>query len=161
MKTVTLSEKDIQRFWAKAAEPDESGCRLWTAGTGFDGRYGRFQAGGKVHYAHRVAFVISEGRQIKPSAIIDHKCHVTLCVNPRHIHEVTSKANSENRMGAQRGAKSGVRGVNWNGTHQLWSVRVGHAGVRHFGGYFRDLKEAENAAIRLRNRLHVNNLQDR
>ena len=125
-----------------------------------DGRYGRIQLAGKAYYAHRVAFVVSQGRQIAEGAFIDHKCHVTLCVNPEHLHEVTAKQSAENKRGAHVGAKSGIRGVNWNATHKLWVVRVGHAGKRHLGGYFRDLDEAEKAAIELRNRLYTNNLGD-
>lgn len=162
MKPIVLSEKDISRFWSKVAAQDPgTGCMLWTAGFGMDGRYGRFQVAGKVYYAHRIAFVLSEGRQLAAGAYVDHKCHVTQCVNPAHLHEVTAKLNSENRLGAQRTAESGVRGVNWNGTHKMWVVRVGHAGVRHFGGYFNDLQSAEQAAIALRNNLYTNNLQDR
>lgn len=161
MKPAVLTEKDKARFWVKAADPNESGCMLWTSGTGMDGRYGRFQLAGKVHYAHRIAFVIANGRQIKEGAVIDHKCNVTLCVNPDHIQEVPPKANSENRRGVEDGTKSGIRGVNWNATHGLWFVRVGHYGKRYFGGYFRDLESAEKAAIELRNRLYTNNLRDR
>ncbi|MDJ0321835.1 HNH endonuclease signature motif containing protein [Pseudarthrobacter sp. PS3-L1] len=161
MKPVDLKDKDVARFWKKVAGPNNNGCRLWTAGKGVDGRYGRIQVAGKAHYTHRVAFVIANGRQIKPGAFIDHKCHVTLCVNPQHLQEVTAKANSENRSGSQQGTKSGIRGVNWNPTHKLWVVRVGHAGKRYLGGYFRDLQAAEAAAIALRNSLHTNNLVDR
>lgn len=162
MKPIGLSEKDISRFWSKVAAPDPvTGCMLWTAGFGMDGRYGRLQVAGKVYYAHRIAFVLKAGRQLAPGAYVDHTCHVTQCVNPDHLQEVTAKANSENRLGAQRMARSGVRGVNWNGTHGMWFVRVGHAGKRHFGGYFKDLESAERAAITLRNSLHTNNLADR
>jgi hypothetical protein len=162
MKPIVLSDKDVSRFWSKVAAKDPvTGCMLWTVGFGMDGRYGRFQVAGKVYYAHRIAYVLANGRQLAEGAFIDHKCHVTQCVNAEHLQEVTAKANSENREGAQRKAKSGIRGVNWNGTHKMWFVRVGHAGKRHFGGYFNDLASAEQAAIALRNSLHTNNLVDR
>lgn len=162
MKEIHLSDKDKARFLAKVAPPaGESNCTLWSAGYGIDGRYGRFQLKGKVFYAHRVAHVLATGQQIKDGTFIDHKCNNTGCVNPAHLQAVSARANSENRAGAQKSAKSGIRGVNWSNSHEMWVVRVGHAGVRHFGGYFHDLHEAENAAVQLRNSLHTNNLRDR
>lgn len=161
MKPIVLTEKDKRRFWSKVAPPDSSGCMLWTAGVGHDGRYGRFQLAGKVYYAHRVAYVIATGEQIPDGMSVDHTCWITKCVNPDHLQAVAPKLNSENRRGAQRGARSGVRGVNWNATHGMWFVRVGHNGNRHFGGYFSNVEDAEKAAIALRTRLHTNNLRDR
>lgn len=161
MKPIELSEKDKRRFWSKVAPPNDAGCMLWTAGTGIDGRYGRIQIAGKAYYAHRVAYVIAHDQQIAEKAVIDHKCRVTLCVNPEHLHHVTTRENSQNRKGAQVGAASGIRGVNWNPNHKMWVVRVGHEGVRHFGGYFDNVDDAEQAAINLRNVLYTNNLVDR
>lgn len=161
-KLVQLSDKDKARFLDKVgpSEPG-TGCMLWQAGLALDGRYGRFQLNGKVYYAHRVAYVLHTGDQIPAGSYVDHKCHVTQCMNPDHLQVVTPKGNSENLKGAQAGSKSGVRGVNWNDGHRLWFVRVGHNGRRYFGGYFKDVKQAEEAAIALRNKLYKNNLRDR
>ena len=161
MKPIIMSEKDIARFWAKVAAPDPiTGCSLWLAGTGEDGRYGRFQLKRKVVYAHRVALTLALGRQIKEDAWADHKCGVTLCMTLDHLHEASPKENAENRRGAQKSSTSGIRGGTGVENRGRWNVRVGHNRVRYFGGWFDDLEKAEKKAIQMRNDLFTNNLVD-
>ena len=60
---------------------------------------------------------------------------------------VTSKQNHENRGGAQRNSKSGVRGVSWHSRKKCWRAEVGHNGKHIDVGLFDTIEEAD-AAVR-------------
>lgn len=155
----TNRDKSVdERFWMKIQKgPD---CWLWMAGT-TTGGYGKFTDTdtGKTHVSHRVAYEKLVG-PVREGMFLDHRCHVKLCCNPAHLRQVTTKQNGENRAGAPRNSKTGVRGVHMakNGKYK---VQVGHYGVHYFGGYFTDLQEAAEAARQLRLSLFSHNDKDR
>jgi hypothetical protein len=96
------------RFWPKVNKngpvpeyrPDLGPCWLWT-GAGGAGRKGYQKYGhmsfekrnGKWRheYAHRVSYLLAHGRL--PENDIDHLCRNTMCVNPSHIEDVTTREN--------------------------------------------------------------------
>jgi hypothetical protein len=139
---------------------DGSRCWLWTGSR--IRKYGNLTAGGKMFLAHRFAYEalvepIPVGRQIDHR----HTCP-KVCVNPAHLRAITQKQNCENQAGAfVTNKSSGIRGVTWGKRQKKWHVQVTHQGKNHHGGYFRDLGEAEAAAIELRNRLFTHNDADR
>lgn len=55
--------------------------------------YGRFNANGKCHSAHRSSYELFIGR-IDKGLEIDHLCRVTGCINPEHLEAVTKKENT-------------------------------------------------------------------
>ena len=86
------------RFWAKVdvGTPDE--CWLWTAATHELG-YGvlgitasRFGPQYRL-YAHRVAWVLTQERDIPEGYVIDHTCGNKACCNPAHLEGVTQTVN--------------------------------------------------------------------
>ncbi len=139
----------MKRFWQKV---DMSGdCWLWTAAVVANRGYGLFSVDGHLVLAHRFAYElfnnpIPEGMQV------DHTCHVRRCVNPFHLRLVTPRQNSQNRSGAQRNSKSGVRGVSQTSSGR-WLARVGYEGRTVHVGYFDDLDEAERAVTAKRTEL--------
>lgn len=146
-----------ERFWAKV---DKSGeCWLWTGSVSGDG-YGRFRSKGESRGAHRISWELSNG-PIPGGMEIDHKCWTPSCVNPHHLQVVTRKLNNENSAGPRRGNPSGIRGVSRHPKTRKWYVRIFTGGKNISGGYFTDLREAEKAAIELRNQYFTNNLSDR
>ena len=149
-----------QRFWEKV---DKSGeCWLWTA-SGDSHGYGQMRIGtkpGKLHPAHRISWRLTNG-EIPAGMFVDHKCFTPRCVNPSHLRLATNKQNHENRPGAQRNSKTGIRGVGWSKASRKWRARVKHHGVEHHLGVFETLEEAEAAAIAKRNELYTHNLIDR
>lgn len=62
-----------ERFWAKVDEPDNQGCRLWTACTTKDGR-GRFNPSGNPRYAHTWIYEQTIG-PVPVGMVLDHECH--------------------------------------------------------------------------------------
>lgn len=104
----TLSETDIERFWASVEKGE---CWIWTGQTRRG--YGRFTIDGKQFAAHRVAWVLASGAEPK-SEVLDHLCREPSCVNPSHLDDVTQSTNS------QRGANGyGSREICRAGLHDI------------------------------------------
>lgn len=135
------------------------GCWVWTARIGENG-YGRVKVGRQTKLAHRVAYELAVG-PIPAGMDLDHECHNRACVRPSHLHPVTRQKNMENRSGAQRNSKSGVRGVHWSADRRKWVAQVGHDGRQYPVGRFDSIEDAERAVIAKRNELFTNNLRDR
>lgn len=148
---------DEERFWSKVEKTDS--CWLWQASTRQNG-YGQFRLDNKMVSAHRYIFTLL-GEQIPDGMQVDHTCHVKRCVNPDHLRFVTHKQNLENQSGAHRDSKSGIRGVCWHKHTNKWIVQVTHNGTVHYGGIYENIKDAEQAAITLRNALYTHNDADR
>ena len=95
-----MNDKDYKRFMSKVGKTDE--CWLWTASKSHDG-YGRFWLGGKVRYAHCVAYEWLVG-PVPEGLSLDHLCRVRHCVNPDHLEPVTSGENSRRGNTGQNNA---------------------------------------------------------
>lgn len=80
--------KDTERFWSKV---DRSGgqdaCWLWLARITKEG-YGHFHFSGRTMLAHRISMGASQS-----PLVIDHRCRVRSCVNPKHLELVTVREN--------------------------------------------------------------------
>ena len=129
--------------------PDE--CWLWPGSKKPDG-YGQVRHGGRMQYAHRVAYELHVG-PIPDGQVLDHICHERDCFNPRHLQPVTQSENMQNRGGLGVNNTSGYRNVRWNKRKSRWRVQVERDGIKHHGGYFRALDDAVAAAERLRKEL--------
>lgn len=149
-----------ERFWSKV---DKSGdCWEWTASR-YNYGHGQFFIGpnrrSRCRPAHRVSYEMANG-PIPDSLVIDHICHNPPCVNPAHLRAVTQKENTENRRGAHKSSKSGVRGV-WHAPNGKWRARLTHHGEEIRLGSFETLEDAEAAVIAKRNELFTCNDADR
>lgn len=117
-KEIHLTQEQIDRFWSKVDIRGNDDCWIWKAGIAEDG-YGQYtvrQNGYPRPYrAHRVAFVLSNSRQINPNMVVAHApviCHNPLCCNPNHLRETTPGGNADDRSidGTNRfGDENGVR----------------------------------------------------
>lgn len=155
---------DEERFWSKV---DKSGdCWIWTdrptvAGYGVFNIGGRRENGGRSVYAHRFAYEFLVG-PIPEGYTIDHRYTCPkICVNPDHLRPATSKQQNENKAGAYRTSKSGVRGVCWDKNQKKWLATVGHNNDQIYVGRFSCLAEAEAAVIAKRLELFTHNDADR
>lgn len=93
-----LSDKDLARFSSFVLKNvNELGCAEWLGGR--KGKYGGFWLNGKTVSAHRVAWIIENGRAPTADTLV---CHIreceqnglhTKCVAPAHLYEGTAKSN--------------------------------------------------------------------
>lgn len=134
--------------FAAHATGDSGDCLVWTGATTKDG-YGRMQVDARPAFAHRYAWEQANG-PIPIGMYVDHMCHNPSCVRVSHLRVVRPRHNSQNRKGADRGSRSGVRNVYWNERWKRWCVRMVVDGKSYSGKTFSDLAEAERAAIELR-----------
>ena len=74
------------------------GCHRWTRATNNRG-YGVIWFDGKLHLAHRAAWLLAHGREPTPGLVIDHICENKWCVNADHLRELS---NAENIQRAYR-----------------------------------------------------------
>lgn len=157
------------RFWAKVnkhgglppAAPHLGECWLWTAATNNRG-YGHMSRGrvGEGHLkAHRFSYELHHG-PIPPRMHIDHRCHVTLCVNPSHLRVTTTKQNCENLLGASRNSRTGIRGVTWNVKTRRWHGSVCHHRYTH-AAEFDGLDDAKAWVVAKRLELFTHSDMDR
>lgn len=106
-----------ERFIAKVAVDESTGCWVWKAATGLDG-YGRLgndggrSASPRVVPAHRYAYEHVIG-PVPDGLVLDHLCRNRLCANPWHLEPVTPAENS------RRGAAANPDGLCRRGLHRL------------------------------------------
>ncbi len=163
----------IQRFYRNInfdgglAPTMDTECWLWTGKKYGSGRpYGCFYVGERTPSrgrravaAHRFSYELIVG-PIPDGLVVDHLCHVELCVNPAHLEPVTAFVNAQRCRGAYESNNSSkVRGVTWHKKVGKWQVAVKHRNVSHYGGLFTDLSEAKAAAVRLREEIYGIDLQ--
>ena len=135
------------------------GCWHWSGRINHAG-YGVMTIENRNVLAHRFSYELLVG-PIPPGAEIDHICHTRDCSNPDHLRPVTHALNHQNRSGAQSNSKSGVRGVSWDRRKGKWVVAASVRGRKHYGGWFDDLRDAEQSAIALRLRIMTHSERDR
>ena len=146
-----------QRFWSKVDTSRE--CWLWTSSIASG--YGRFWMNGRYVGAHQVSYELTNGA-VPDGLVIDHQplCPKH-CVNPAHLRAVTRSQNQENRSGANRSSRSGVRGVSWHRDRGRWRGQVQQGGTTHHVGYFDTIEEAAAAVTWKRLELFSHNDLDR
>lgn len=67
-----------------------------------------------------------------------------------NLRFVNNSENQQNRQGAQRNNKSGVRGVCWHVREGKWIAKIRYMNKNIHIGYFNDIKDAEKSVIEAR-----------
>jgi hypothetical protein len=80
--------------------PEIGPCHLWLGARHATG-YGVITTDRKTELAHRVAFLLVEGRLPKPCGL--HRCDNRLCVRRDHIFEGSKKENTADMIAKKRG----------------------------------------------------------
>lgn len=90
--------RDLTRFWANVYKTDK--CWIWLGARAKDG-YGKYtivdprstNVHGTFSYTpHQFVWELMRG-PVPDGLELDHKCRVTLCVNPDHLEPVTHAVN--------------------------------------------------------------------
>jgi hypothetical protein len=99
----TFTEADVRRF-LKYVEVLPSGYHFWTGarsrGKGNRKWYGSFRISRRVVRAHKFA-AVALGRGFTPGNHLDHTCGFSLCVNWKHLDDVTPKENNDRKLARQ------------------------------------------------------------
>lgn len=154
---ILTDAKVIDAFLSRLTKTET--CWTWNGASRPSTGHGFFKYKGLRVAAHRVSYVMFKS-EIPAGLVIDHICHNPPCVNPDHLRAVTQKQNMENRTGAHKNSKSGIRGVYWDSGRKKWVAQVRHNGKQVHAGVFLSIREAEEAAIDMRNKLFTCNNAD-
>lgn len=87
------------RFWQKIEKIPFDDCWHWIGTVQYGYGIIREEKHGPSLKAHRVSLVI-HGIKLINGLVVDHICRNKLCVNPKHLRQVTHRINSiENSIG--------------------------------------------------------------
>ena len=149
------SNSELREYIIDNSERAADGCWIWQRFIRGDG-YGQLKVainGDRSRLAHRVSHTVFNG-PIPDGLVVDHACFNRACVNPDHLRAVSTSGNNQNRQGATSASASGIRGVSWSKKDRRWVVQAHADGKYYWGGGYTDLREAEDAAVRLRAKVH-------
>jgi len=85
------------RFWSKVDIRGADECWPWIAAVS-PKRYGIFRMNGRMHPAHRIAFILDGGVFTKEKPFGCHRCNCASCVNPKHIYAGDAQDNANDMV---------------------------------------------------------------
>jgi hypothetical protein len=107
--------------------PELGPCHVWTARTNSWG-YGEFWFDGKHEKAHRVAFLLTNGRWPEPLGL--HHCDNPPCCNQAHLFEGTHADNMRDRNAKGRAGLLPKGNSHWSRLHPERRARGDRSGAR-------------------------------
>lgn len=128
-------QADLDRFWSKVdRSAGIDSCWTWTASR-TPGGYGSFRGpggrrSGRLLKAHRLAYVLGQGRPIdlKVSDQVCHHCDNPPCCNPAHLYLGDIATNTADRMSRGRQSRGKSHGdavrVNSDKGDRHWTRRM-------------------------------------
>lgn len=87
-----MSTTTVYARLAKRISVDPKGCWIcsgWNTGDG----YAKIRVNGRCQVAHKALYEEVVG-PVPDGLLLDHKCRVRSCVNPKHLEPVTPRTNT-------------------------------------------------------------------
>lgn len=82
--------------------------------------------------------------------VVDHINHDTLDNTDSNLRLATKSENGQNRRGAIKNSKSGIRGISWSKSNKKWQAQIVIKYKHTHLGFYDDKEEAEQAVIEAR-----------
>lgn len=104
----------MARFRSKVNEGKPRQCWEWQGAREEKG-YGKFRINQLMLAAHRVAFMIGNGRWPSANMMLLHSCDNPRCCNPSHLREGSARENNQETVAKghhSNGAKARRNGIN-------------------------------------------------
>jgi hypothetical protein len=109
---VHLTRGEIARFIEKYVEGSKEECWEWN-GSRYNNGYGTFyirRGKRKTFLAHRIAWIVANGKDIPETQLVCHHCDNRACVNPHHLYVGTHYDNNSDTIIRCRGnRKTGLQ----------------------------------------------------
>ena len=129
--------RDGDFYWKKGRQGAKAGSKTGTVSTHkhTDKQYVQINFNYKKYLIHRLIW-IWHGNSLEPNQEIDHIDGNSLNNRIENLRATTHKQNQENRKGANKNSKSGVKGVSWNKARKKWRAEIKYNGKsKHLGRY--------------------------
>ena len=114
-----------------------------------DGYYA-VQLNNKKYRIHKLVFLMHHGYTAE---VVDHINSNRTDSRIENLREADLFKNQHNRK-INKNNSSGIKGVSWNARSKKWMARIKHQNKDHHIGYFFDLKDAAQAVMEARKKLH-------
>jgi hypothetical protein len=114
--------------------------------------YLNIRVGGKVYFAHRLAWLYVTGNW--PKKYIDHINGDKTDNRIINLREATHSENMQNIKGPLRGNKSGFLGVSWSSQNKKWVAQIRCNGSLKVIGRYDSPEEAGLAYLKAKKELH-------
>ena len=117
-----IAKKDAERFWSNVDIREADECWEWMSYKTNKG-YGQVGINKKIQYAHRVSWILTNGK-IPKGLFICHHCDNSSCVNPSHLFIGTAKDNSSDMVSKGRSRSGKVYSGEDNSQSKLTAKEV-------------------------------------
>lgn len=135
-------------IWIKQCGPKLQGMK---AGSISQHPYLTIGLGGRLYYAHRIAWLLTHGAW--PTNQIDHINGNGLDNRLANLRECSNAENCQN-LGLRKSNTSGFTGVSWSNERQRWQVHIRENGKSKALGRFLNREDAESAYLSAKQTVH-------
>ena len=141
--------KDGELYWKKLSIKNQIKVGD-KAGFITSNNYRNVRLHGKKIPVHHIIFMMFYGYMPKK---IDHKDNNRLNNSIENLRIATTENNNQNAL-KRKDNTTGIKGVTFCKRDKLFIARIQANGTRHLIGYYKNLKEAEQAVIEARKKHH-------
>lgn len=124
----------------RKSEPAPNGCREWTGYCDPEFGYGSVAVDGRMEKAHRMSWVVANGRPAPPGKVVRHKCDNPPCIEPSHLVLGTQAENVADmfvRKRADRNAEQNNSArLTWDSVRAIRAFHDEGASVRDLSSRF-------------------------